>query len=84
MTTTIKNKSTLTNGKTTTRKNKKTYTTKDYNSNDGMITTVWGPALWHYLHTMSFNYPIHPTVEEKKNYRNFTNRHFSMVMQYIR
>jgi hypothetical protein len=36
-----------------------------------MISTVWGPALWHYLHTMSFNYPVHPTIEEKRHYRNF-------------
>jgi hypothetical protein len=59
------------NTKTKTRKNSKTYTNKDYRSNDGMITNVWGPALWHYLHTMSFNYPVHPTIEEKRNYRNF-------------
>lgn len=66
---TIKNKHKLQNN--TTKKNNKTYTNKDYRSNDGMITTVWGPALWHYLHTMSFNYPINPTLEEKKYYRNF-------------
>ena len=29
---------------------------KDYLSGDGMLTSVWGPSLWHYLHTMSFNY----------------------------
>ena len=29
----------------------------DYNSGDGMLTSVWGPGMWHYLHTMSFNYP---------------------------
>ena len=52
-------------------KTKRTYTKKEYNSGDGMLTTVWGPAMWHYLHTMSFNYPINPTAEEKNNYRNF-------------
>jgi hypothetical protein len=52
-------------------KTKRTYTKKEYNSGDGMLTTVWGPAMWHYLHTMSFNYPINPTAKEKKNYRNF-------------
>ena len=50
---------------------KKTYTKKDYYSGDGMLTTVWGPGMWHYLHTMSFNYPNRPTTHEKKNYRNF-------------
>ena len=56
-----------------TKKNKKNgvYKLNDFKSGDGMLTTVWGPGMWHYLHTMSFNYPIHPTPIEKKNYRNF-------------
>jgi len=48
---------------------KKTYTRKHYNSNDGMLTTVWGPSAWHFLHTVSFNYPTHPTSAEKRHYR---------------
>lgn len=36
-----------------------------------MLTTVWGPNMWHYLHTMSFNYPVNPTSQEKKQYRDF-------------
>ena len=31
-----------------------------------MLTTVWGPSMWHYLHTMSFNYPVKPTSLDKK------------------
>lgn len=50
---------------------KRVYNKKDFISGDGMLTYVWGPALWHYLHTMSFNYPINPTMAEKKNYRDF-------------
>jgi hypothetical protein len=50
---------------------KNTYKKSDYSSGDGMLTTVWGPAMWHYLHTMSFNYPVEPTQENKKNYRDF-------------
>ena len=49
----------------------KTYTRKDYQSGEGMLTTVWGPSLWHFLHTMSFNYPIQPTPEQKTQYRHF-------------
>jgi hypothetical protein len=49
----------------------KTYGNADYNSNDGMLTTVWGPGIWHYLHTMSFNYPVNPTAADKRHYRNF-------------
>lgn len=53
------------------QKKHKVYTKEDYNSGDGMLTSVWGPSLWHYLHTMSFNYPVHPTQKDKKHYREF-------------
>jgi hypothetical protein len=36
-----------------------------------MLTTVWGPGMWHYLHTMSFNYPVNPTCDDKVHYRDF-------------
>jgi hypothetical protein len=52
-------------------KKKRTYSKTDYNSGDGMLTSVWGPSMWHYLHTMSFNYPVNPSTEDKKYYRNF-------------
>jgi hypothetical protein len=56
-------------------KNNKTkkyiFSRKDYMSGDGMLTSVWGPAAWHLLHTISFNYPIHPTDEHKKYYKEF-------------
>ena len=67
-----KNKNMIKNEKKVnkTRKNN-VYNTNDYKSGDGMLTTVWGPSLWHFLHTMSFNYPDVPTVEEKKQYRDF-------------
>lgn len=50
---------------------KMVYDEKDYYSNDGMLTTVWGPSMWHFLHTMSFNYPVNPTELDKKHYMNF-------------
>lgn len=50
---------------------KKTYTQEDYSSSDGMLTSIWGPTLWHFLHTISFNYPINPTKNDKKNYKDF-------------
>jgi hypothetical protein len=49
----------------------KVFKSEDYNSNDGMLTYVWGPALWHTLHTMSFNYPVNPTNEQKEFYYNY-------------
>ena len=59
-----------------TRKNKtlkknKIYDKDDFNSGDGMLTSVWGPSLWHYLHTMSFNYPVKPCRKDKICYKKF-------------
>jgi len=66
---------------TKTRKNRlevKSYTKKhrvfkkgDFYSGDGFLTTVWGPTQWHMLHTISFNYPVKPTEEQKKEYRDY-------------
>lgn len=54
------------------------FTDDDYNSGDGMLTSVWGPGMWHYLHTMSFNYPVKPTKYDKKHYRDFV-----LQLQYV-
>ena len=48
-----------------------TFTSKDFNSPDGMMTSIWGPPLWHFLHTMSFNYPCSPTKKDKQYYKQF-------------
>ncbi len=53
------------------RKTKRVYKLSDYKSGEGMLTSVWGPSLWHYLHTMSFNYPVNPSKEDKKHYKEF-------------
>ena len=50
---------------------KRVFTKKDYISGDGMQTNIWGPAQWHFLHTMSFNYPVNPTLKDKKHYRDY-------------
>jgi hypothetical protein len=54
-----------------TRKKESVFKSTDFHSGDGMLTTVWGPSLWHSLHTISFNYPNHPTKKEKKEYKKF-------------
>lgn len=68
-----------------TRKNRNTYNNtkkvfskKDYSSGDGMVTSTWGPAAWHLLHTMSFNYPINPSTGDKKHYRDYV-----LSLQYV-
>lgn len=63
----IKNKSM----KNKSMKNKYIFSNTHYQSNDGMLTAIWGPSTWHLLHTMSFNYPVQPTCDDKSNYMNF-------------
>lgn len=52
-------------------KTRRVYSKNDFSSGDGMLTTVWGPSIWHFLHTMSFNYPVKPTNDDKKHYGDF-------------
>lgn len=70
----------MSNNKHITKKNitKKNITKKnrvfkksDYSAGDGFLTSTWGPPFWHFLHTMSFNYPINPSSEDKKHYMDF-------------
>ena len=36
-----------------------------------MLTGIWGPPLWHTLHTISFNYPVAPCPNTRNEYRQF-------------
>ena len=36
-----------------------------------MNQNIWGAHLWFSLHTMSFNYPLKPTENDKHNYEMF-------------
>ena len=36
-----------------------------------MNQNIWGSHLWFSLHTMSFNYPLKPTTEDKNNCKNY-------------
>ena len=47
------------------------FTKEDYNSPDGILTSIWGPLVWHFLHIISFNYPVKPTKQEKKHYKDY-------------
>jgi hypothetical protein len=51
--------------------NKSGLSNENYNSKNGMMTLVWGPCIWMFLHTLSFNYPVTPTTAEKRHYRDF-------------
>ena len=36
-----------------------------------MNPEIWGPHAWILLHTITINYPNHPSKTDKLNYRNF-------------
>lgn len=40
-------------------------------SNNGLITKIWGGPGWIFLHSVTFGYPINPTEEQKKYYKDF-------------
>ena len=64
---------------------KRTYSKKDFYSGDGMLTSIWGPNMWHYLHTLSFNYPVKPTQENKRRYKEFVlNLQYTLPCKYCR
>lgn len=59
------------NRKNKTQKNKIQFSQEDYDSNNGIMTSIWGPATWHLLHSVSFNYPVNPTDSDKIHYKDF-------------
>ena len=71
--------------KTSKKINKNVYNKEEYNSNDGMLTSIWGPSLWHYLHVISFNYPINPTNLQKRKYKELLlNLQYTLPCKYCR
>ena len=36
-----------------------------------MDPEIWGPRLWFFLHTVTFNYPDNPSSEEMKHHQDF-------------
>jgi hypothetical protein len=66
-------------------KNNKTFKRTDFASGDGMVTKIWGPLAWTFLHTMSFNYPVHPTEDDKKHYKDYVyNLRYVLPCKYCR
>lgn len=46
-------------------------TNVNYSSKDGFQSAVFGPIFWSAIHMVSFNYPVHPSREDKYNYVNW-------------
>uniref|UniRef100_A0A6G6AD63 Sulfhydryl oxidase n=1 Tax=Borely moumouvirus TaxID=2712067 RepID=A0A6G6AD63_9VIRU len=51
--------------------NSKCTTNHSDHRNNGLITKVWGGAGWTFGHSVTFGYPLNPTLEDKNNYKNF-------------
>ena len=43
----------------------------DPDSNNGLITKIWGPPSWESFHSIQFGYPINPTQQQKEDYYNY-------------
>lgn len=41
------------------------------NTNNGLLTDIWGPHAWKTLHSFTFGYPMEPTDEQKEKYKKF-------------
>lgn len=41
------------------------------NANNGLITRVWGSSGWTFNHAITFGYPVNPTEEQKKDYKDY-------------
>lgn len=41
------------------------------NANNGLITKIWGPAMWDSVHSITFGYPLEPSKEDKERYKIF-------------
>lgn len=58
---------------------------KDTNIHNGLITKIWGPHMWISMHAISFGYPLHPTEEEKKQYKtHFESYQYVLPCKYCR
>lgn len=40
-------------------------------SNNGLITSIWGPHAWESFHSITFGYPIRPSDNQKNDYLNY-------------
>lgn len=55
------------------------------NSNSGLITKIWGPPGWTFLHAITFGYPLNPTDQQKKQYKDyFTNVGYVLPCKFCR
>lgn len=47
------------------------YTEISDHKNNGLITKIWGSPGWVFGHSITFGYPLKPTEEQKRRYKNY-------------
>ena len=78
-------KQTRKNRNTHNKTKKRTFNKTDFLSGDGMMTKIWGPLAWTFLHTISFNYPVKPSSEDKQHYKDYVlNLQYVLPCKYCR
>ena len=43
----------------------------NHTNDEGLLPSIWGPPTWDSLHCITFNYPLNPTYNDKKHYKDF-------------
>jgi len=46
----------------------------DPDQNNGLITKIWGPSTWMSMHCITFGYPVKPSEEQKRSYKEYFTR----------
>ena len=49
----------------------KTNNPNNADSNNGLITSIWGPPTWESFHSITFGYPIKPSEEQRRDYMEY-------------
>ena len=42
-----------------------------HNGNNGLVTKIWGPPGWKFMHSVAYGYPLNPTDKHKKYYKHW-------------
>jgi hypothetical protein len=42
-----------------------------HNIDTGLLPKIWGPHMWVALHSITFNYPVNPTEDDKERYKKY-------------
>jgi hypothetical protein len=44
---------------------------KKYDSDNGILSAIFGPPAWVLYHSITFNFPVNPSAQQKRDYLHF-------------